>query len=948
MIKTSPPGSIERSSKYLDLAFPIFFFLMAVAFYLRTYDSAQVKITILQMCGTILVALWFFKVFESGRWPFNKNQTMIVLPIIAMFISGVFSFIHSPLLWGSFNDFVRRVVYVGIAMIAVTEMTSREDFRRLTQWLIWAVAAATLYGLIQWIDFNYFPPGPPSVGLDKFVWRRAFGVRVFSTFGNPNFYSNFLVIMIPVMVAFYLKTKKFYLLPLIALTLINIYWTGSKGPFMGVLAGTTVFGLFFTRFFVQSKQVRNAVFIGCGAVVLGLGSLIYYKVFIAHGGLTSFSFRVYTWLSTWEMVNAHPVIGNGIGNFWVIYPAYRRPAIFHIEGKHNTETDHAENEHLEVWMDEGIIGMGLWIWLIFNLVLGIYKSLKFLTSQPTRAGPITDFTKFPEEAFCMLGFTSGMLGMLIHNNTDVSMRFVSSGTPFWLLVGLNTALIMHSPLPDTQTHHPVGDPLPTAPTPGRVMALKIFKGIAVLTTVIVAIRILREFDWCQMRDGMLNENERPHFIVTWAVFLLVWGSATYWFLVLALKSTRIKSAVTLIRAAPLLGWFWGFFLGDINHNRAIFFSKQAIWSKTPEFDTRLQQFPPEYQNMYRGNGEGFLAERSAFGKTVKFIFPDVFWRKNGIGGALDHYYEVHRLSPYFIMDHYFRGNVYNDWGADYANKALDAFGRGDVAQGEIYRKLTEERWNNAMDAYVDTRKLGPNYVQMHHQVGTVHQKWGDFLVNLAPQAERFGRADLAAQYRAEAFKHWEEALSRYKLYRMIDPVFDQNYYRMAQLFINMGRLNDAEDAYIANMLGEQCRAPEQQIPYTNGFEDENLVSENDRYDLASPRHAHDRVINGKPEAWMILGDFYLQIVKNLAKAEEAYLKAVACTPDETFKVGGHPSGPNVYRAWPEHVTFLKRLANVYAMQGKSQLAVQTWQRIQYLKPDDPDLQRMISQSQGKK
>ena len=66
---------------------------------------------------------------------------------------------------------------IGIALIAITEMTTIEDFHRMTKWLILAVAVATIYGLIQWIDFNFFPPGPPTVGLDKFVWRRAFGVR---------------------------------------------------------------------------------------------------------------------------------------------------------------------------------------------------------------------------------------------------------------------------------------------------------------------------------------------------------------------------------------------------------------------------------------------------------------------------------------------------------------------------------------------------------------------------------------------------------------------------------------------------------------------------------------------------------------------------------------------------------------------------------------------------
>src|SRR5262245_41245445 len=99
---------VEKISQYLDLAFPVFFFLLVISFYLRTYDSAQVKITEVQMFGTILIALWLCKVFESGHWPFTKNQTLMVLPVILIFASGVFSFIRSPLHWGSFDFFVRR------------------------------------------------------------------------------------------------------------------------------------------------------------------------------------------------------------------------------------------------------------------------------------------------------------------------------------------------------------------------------------------------------------------------------------------------------------------------------------------------------------------------------------------------------------------------------------------------------------------------------------------------------------------------------------------------------------------------------------------------------------------------------------------------------------------------------------------------------------------------
>jgi O-antigen ligase len=51
----------------------------------------------------------------------------------------------------------------------------------------------------------------------------------------------------------------------------------------------------------------------------------------------SVSFRIFTWLSAWEMINTNPILGTGVGTFYVAYPAWRRPQIFFIEGKHNTE-----------------------------------------------------------------------------------------------------------------------------------------------------------------------------------------------------------------------------------------------------------------------------------------------------------------------------------------------------------------------------------------------------------------------------------------------------------------------------------------------------------------------------------------------------------------------------------------------------------------------------------
>ncbi len=578
-------------------------------------------------------------------------------------------------------------------------------------------------------------------------------------------------------------------------------------------------------------------------------------------------------------------------------------------------------------MDEGIVGMGFWIWMILMMAIGMYKALSVLTTQPARAGPAAkQETALPEEAFYILGIGSGFLGMLVHNNTDVSMRFVSSGAPFWLLAGMLAALLIYSPLPEHQVSAPQGPEPEGAKNPVLSAAVKIFRVIALAAIGIVALRILMLFDWCQMRDGFKNPNELPHFIITWAVFLLCWATAAFWFIKIALECAKILSLITITVAVIVLVPLWGFFVGDVNHNRAIFFSKQGIWTKSPEYDSRVLSYPQEYQMMYQGGSPGTLDKDSGAGRVVKFLFPDVFWRRYGVGGALEHYEHVNDLRPDFIMAHYFRGNVYNDWGSQFAQKTQEAFQRRDVAQAEIFRKRTEELWEKAMDAYRSTRGLGPNYVQMHHQVGAVHQKWGDFFNGLAPMAESFGHKDLAELYRKSARDHWNSAIDSFKLYYKIDPVYDQNYYRMAQVYISMGQVDRAEQVYIDHLQAKECKKPYHQI--FGGFNSKAVQGgEFNRYDLASIHHRHDAVIQPKYEAWMYLGDFYAFVLQSPKKAEAAYKRAVEVSPD--------------------NIDFVKRLASFYGRAGRMPEALQAWQKAYSLNPNDPDVQRVVQVAPAK-
>ncbi|AKL97949.1 O-antigen ligase family protein [Endomicrobium proavitum] len=433
-MNSSPTFFQNILKKVILYGLPILYFLIAVSFYLKTYDSAQIKITLLQMGGLFLIMNWLILKIEENDFSFFKDNLIYLLPILLFLASGLLSYAISPFKLTSFNEFTRRFIYCFLAIIVITEFDDENKLLRIKNWLIFAAYVACVYGVIQLLDYWLFPV-PARSGLDPFLWRQAFGYRVMSTFGNPNFFGDFLIVMNPIVLALFMRKKKFYLLFLWALIVVNVIATFSKGAWIGFAVGTFTFAAVYVLIFLRDKIKKEAL-IAIGVIVCVFVGIAFYGVIAkAKERTDSVSFRVFTWMSCWEMINTNPVLGTGIGSFYVTYPAYRRPQIFFIEGKHNTESDHPENEYLEVWFDEGILGISIFLLLIvFVFTLGYKNTLYLNSSNKTRDGPL---------AYIQLGVISAFAAKLSHDFVCVSLRFVSSGVMLWLLIGITISIAVH-------------------------------------------------------------------------------------------------------------------------------------------------------------------------------------------------------------------------------------------------------------------------------------------------------------------------------------------------------------------------------------------------------------------------------------------------------------------------------------------------------------------------
>ena len=421
------------SSKFILYGLPIFYFLVAVSFYLGTYDSAQIKITIVQIGGIALICSWLIYKFENNFKYSFKNNIIVILPILLFLLSGFFSYLHSPYQLASLNEFLRRIIYCFLAIIVIDCFEDKKSLKRIVNILIFATYIVCIYAVIQFIDTRYFP-APPAKGLDPFIWRWAFGNRIFSTFGNPNFFGDFLVVMSPIVLALFFKKKSIHLLFLWLLITFSTIFSYSKGAWIGFGVGIIAFAFLFIGFILNISRRKKVILI----LLMAL-----FTASVVTGGILfqlkkrpdSSSFRVFTWLSCWEMINTHPIIGTGIGTFYLTYPSYRRPQIFFIEGMHNTESDHPENEFLEVFYDEGMIGISIFLLLLFTILSVGIRNLYYARKKNFNTRTLS---------YLQLGFLSAFVAQLAHDCVCVSLRFVSSGVMLWLLIGSIVAVALSS------------------------------------------------------------------------------------------------------------------------------------------------------------------------------------------------------------------------------------------------------------------------------------------------------------------------------------------------------------------------------------------------------------------------------------------------------------------------------------------------------------------------
>ena len=304
-----------------------------------------------------------------------------------------------------------------------------------------AVFLACVYGVMQ------------ALGLE-FLWpfeMSQFATKAFSTFGNPNFLSSAVVMLVPAIAVYFLRaTTKKDMLVYGFLTLVYLLYLSfglARSCWIGAACGFVMMWMFGSLRELIWKRKGRVFLLVLLAVGVGWGSVyvdgtdqpspvakraaelsqvtpsnITLKV-DRDNIFQSLHQRLFMWDVSKEIFLSRPVLGSGLGNFQMAFEQNQPKTLLRYPNLRELKTvTHAPHNELFFQLAQGgIVGLGLFVFMFMVLFLEVRDF-----AAHKKEG---DKKQLLQALFC------GILGMLVDNMLNISLHAVVPAFIFWWLVG---------------------------------------------------------------------------------------------------------------------------------------------------------------------------------------------------------------------------------------------------------------------------------------------------------------------------------------------------------------------------------------------------------------------------------------------------------------------------------------------------------------------------------
>ena len=256
------------------------------------------------------------------------------------------------------------------------------------------------------------------------------GYRLTGPIGDPNFFAQIMIVLIPIALERMMHESKLILKILAGvagvLSILTVVFTYSRGGFVAAAIALAIF------FFVYPpRPLYLIIIIGLGIAVFSFVPSSYYdRILTLQGFLPDASGRIDIRtdnsiqgrasqnLTAWSIFKQHPLVGIGLDNFEVRYPEFSKE----IGLAPSASNKSLHNLYFEVGTETGILGLSVFLLLIGLSIRSVLNARSAFFAVPELHG----------YAHLATGLLIGFVGYL------VAALFIHAAFPryFYLLVGI--------------------------------------------------------------------------------------------------------------------------------------------------------------------------------------------------------------------------------------------------------------------------------------------------------------------------------------------------------------------------------------------------------------------------------------------------------------------------------------------------------------------------------
>jgi len=406
----------QKSTGTLTDGSPLLFILCLVLSCLLLIDPlfpdvqiTRPKLLVLELGIFILLLLWLVNIILTGRIYIRKTNLNIPVLFYVVYIFTAYFLSNSKPV--ALSELKRMLLCASIFFVSTNVIVSDKNRSIILLGWVCGTTLAVIYGIFQrwgqvWI----------------FVVPQIY--RVFSTFGNPIFFAVHIVVFIPVVMGLFLyvysnkKISSFlrflYLLLLFCVfgaSLFALYLTETRAAWIA-------FGFSLVLFIILSLK-SNKLKITFILLLIVCGLFFAYStkhIWFRHQAHTLI------WRDTLNMWLHYPVFGIGPGSFHIYFPKFASEQLLAIWPQRQSIINDSHNEYIQILAETGIVGFGIFMWIIAAFFGEARKNFYRNTSNTNR--------------FLITGLVCSAMAALVQNIFSVDMRFIISAVYLFLVMGL--------------------------------------------------------------------------------------------------------------------------------------------------------------------------------------------------------------------------------------------------------------------------------------------------------------------------------------------------------------------------------------------------------------------------------------------------------------------------------------------------------------------------------